>query len=182
MQKRWFRPLAVIGFTAALLLSHASMSEAQLTQAEVNMANARRLHSTIIDAISKSDWKETYDRLDEFRANVEKVKNDFQGPVNRLHEKDRSVWFDKVDKFTQDLDVASYSAENMMKETKDGKFSGQYLDTFKSRWRDAEDRFKAILDGFPSYWNRDLKELQDRIKEYEDRIKRFQEACGRLCS
>jgi hypothetical protein len=31
------------------------------------------------------------------------------------------VWFDKVDRFTQDLDVASYSTENMMKETKDGK-------------------------------------------------------------
>ena len=184
MQQRCFRPLAVIGLTTAVLLSHASMSEAQLSQAEVNMANARRLYQDISDAFSKDKYDEALPRLDEFRTNVQKVKIDFQGPVNRLHEKDRSVWFDKVDKFTQQLDVASFNAENMMKEIKDKRFSEakKYYDTFKDRWRDADDRFKGFMDGFPSYWNRDMKELQERVKEYQDRIKRFQEACGRTCS
>jgi len=177
MQQHCFRPLAVIGLTTAMLLSHASMSEAQLSQAEANMANARRLYSMIDDAISKDKYDEALPRLDEFRANVQKVKIDFQGPVSRLHEKDRSVWFDKVDKFTQQLDVASYSAENMMKEIRDKRFSEvkKYYDTFKDKWRDADDRFKGFMDGFPSYWNRDMKELQERVK-------RFQEACGRTCS
>jgi hypothetical protein len=172
MQQRWFRPLAVIGFAAAL--SHASTTEAQVTEArKVNMENARKLYVIIVDAVGAGKRDEAVKALDEFKANVDAVLGKLYRPVREnLHEKERSVLQPKME-IVQDRSQRLQTSAGVLKSASSSvsEDPSRLLSGFKDDWQAFDDSFKQLSNDFIAYG-----------KELQDRMKRFQEVCGGDCS
>jgi hypothetical protein len=169
MQQHRIRTLAMIGIAAAMLLSHATTSVAQVDEArKSNWDNAKRLYVNIVDAVEGGKREEAYKRTDEFRANLDYIEDKLGRVGGRLHDKDRNwAWSSKkstaIDKLKRCRTAAGILGSKVKEE---GSSASSELSNFKSEWRDFGDAFDDL-------W----REYSAHHKELLEILKAFREDC-----
>ena len=97
-------------------------------------------------------------------------------PFRELHERDRRELESDIARVRDKLNRARTNGNALKLEIQNtGKISSSTVGYFKSDWGEFADAFVRFAERYTAYWNRDMKELQERVKK-------FQAACGRDCS
>jgi hypothetical protein len=179
MRQQSLSLVVVVGLAATMLLSHTSATEAQMTQARVNMENARRLQAMIVDGIAAGELEEAAKALGEFKDNLDAVEAAIYNPARELQETDRNVLLPKVTAVRDQLG-SSRSAGGTLQvaASAGGAISSSLVSDFQDEWREFDNRFTQLSEDFKAYWT----QMNASWKEMNDRVQKFQAACGRDCS
>lgn len=169
MRSSWFRPLAVIGLAAALLLAYASPAQAQIDQARKGeFEKARDLIPQIVDAATSGKRSEANRMLDDFISNMNTVVDKLGRTGDRLHEADKG-WLGSTPlsrAMTRASVVKNHAVRVKQVLEKPDENPSSTLSDFKGAWGE----FVSPLD---ELW----RAYQARAKEIQERYKRFQEDC-----
>jgi hypothetical protein len=167
MRAHCFRTFAVVGITAAVVLTQASTSVAQVDEArKVNWDNTKKLYVEIVDAVGAGKRDEADKRISELKANLDLVQDKLHRVGQRLHDRDRNwQWSAKksntIDKLKRYRLAAGYVQVELAKA---GSTANSELSAFKSEWKDFADNFDDLWREYTVH-AKELQEVQRAFKE-----------------
>jgi hypothetical protein len=186
MRRQSLSLVVVAGLALAMLVSHTSATEAQLSDARLHVEHARSLQPIIVDEIAAGKLDEAAKDLAAFKDDMDVVEAAIYNPAKDLQETDRNVLLPKVTAVKDQLGSSRSAGGTLKIAVDEGKeVSSSLVSDFQDEWKEFDNRFNQLSEDFKAYWtqmNASWKEMNDRMKEMNDRIQKFQAACGRDCS
>jgi len=168
MRQKSLRMIAMLASAAVMLLGHVAPTYAQLDEVrKVNWETAKKLFPEIVEA-AKDNPRKAFERMNEFKVNLDIIQDKVERAGASLHEQDRS-W------------LASTSKEKVVDKCKKLKIEGGMLQValsdFTKDSSSAISSFKSAWEEFSNPFEQLWREFQARAKELDDRMKLFRAEC-----